>query len=97
MFGAIERGPRKCFFFVVKNRKKETLLSLIYDHIAPGSIVYSDMWKAYNDISKLDRNCTHQMVNHSIHFVDPQTGVHTISIESVWKTCKMKFKQICGN
>ena len=37
------------------------------------------------------------MVNHSLHFVDPYTGVHTNNIESTWKTCKMKIKQMCGN
>jgi hypothetical protein len=36
------------------------------------------------------------MVNHSLHFVDPQTGVHTNNIESNWKTGKMKIKQMCG-
>ena len=37
------------------------------------------------------------MVNHSLHFVDPKTGVHTNNIESTWKTCQMKIKQMCGN
>ena len=36
------------------------------------------------------------MVNHSLHFVDPQTGVHTNNIESTWKTCKIKIKQMAG-
>jgi hypothetical protein len=72
------------------------LLDLIIKHIAPGSIVYSDMWKAYMDIVKVDKNFKHLMVNHSLHFVDPKTGVHTNNIESTWKTCKMKIKQMCG-
>ncbi len=80
----------------MKDRKKETLLNLIFNHIDAGSIIYSDMWKAYNDISKLDKNFTHKMVNHSLHFVDPTTGTHTNTIESMWKTCKMKIKQMCG-
>ena len=96
VFGGVERGTRNCFFFVVKDRKKETLLSLIFKHIAAGSIIYSDMWKSYIDICKLNKSFKHQMVNHSLHFVDPQTGVHTNNIESTWKTGKMKIKQMCG-
>ena len=51
VFGAIERGTKKCLFFVVK---KETLFDLIIQHIAAGSIVNSDMWKAYMDIVKVN-------------------------------------------
>ena len=52
------------------------------------------MWKSYMDIMKLDERFQHFMMNHSLHFVEPKTGVQSNNIESTWKTCKMK--QMCG-
>ena len=38
----------------------------------------------------------HATVNHSQHFVDPQTGVHTNNVEALWSRCKNRFKQMNG-
>jgi hypothetical protein len=35
-------------------------------------------------------------VNHSINFVDPETGTHTNKIEGLWKQAKEIFKQMNG-
>eukprot|EP00731_Ephydatia_muelleri_P030038 Em0021g561a len=45
-------------------------------HIRPGSIIYSDEWKAYSRITATT-GMSHETVNHSLHFVDPATGAHT--------------------
>jgi hypothetical protein len=32
---------------------------------------------------------THRTFNHSIHFVDPDTGAHSNTIESTWRRVKV--------
>ena len=73
----------------------ETLLPIIQRHILPGSIVYSDQWAAYNRVGNI-AGLEHHTVNHTLHFVDPVTGVHTQNIESYWNRCKTKIKSMKG-
>ena len=83
----------KMFCTIVKNRRKTTLLPLIKKHIAPGTIVISDMWKAYDSIPRLKRYYyQHESVNHSKTFKDPITGACTNVIEGAWQSqCKSKI------
>ena len=67
-------------------RDAETLLPLIKKHVAPGTTIYSDCWKAYAKLEELDFK--HLTVNHSEHFKDPESGVHTNHIESNWRPLK---------
>ena len=57
-----------------------TLLPIIQRHVCPGTIVWSDMWAAYNNVQHLPPLAQHQMVNHSIEFVNSTIGVHTQNI-----------------
>ena len=67
-------------------RDAETLLPLIQKHIAPGTTIHSDCWKAYGSLEELGYK--HYTVNHSEHYKDPETGVHTNNIESNWRPLK---------
>ena len=97
VFGLVDRSTSKVYFQIVPNRKAETLLSIIYDHVQPGTLIYSDCWSAYNKISYLHQNqIKHQTVNHSCNFVCPQTMACTNTIESLWNTAKIKFKEMRG-
>ena len=75
----------------VAKRDKATLLPIIEKIVRPGSIIYSNEWRAYSQIQE-KLGFQHQTVNHSVNFVDPATGVHTQAIESYWAKAKYKFK-----
>lgn len=84
VFGGVERENKHHQFLVpVAARNKDTLLALIIRHIRPGSVIYSDCWKAYECLG--EEGFTHLTVNHSLNFVDPETGAHTQNIERLWR------------
>ena len=60
---------------ICHQRDKDTLLPIIRAHILPGTCVMSGMWKVYDCLK--DEGYTHLTVNHSINFVDPDTGAQT--------------------
>ena len=77
--------PALGYMELVNQRDAATLLPIIQAHTAPGTIVYSDMWRAYSRVGSLPTVASHATVNHSLHFVDPATEVHTQNIELLGK------------
>ena len=75
IFGGICRETKACFLVPVERRDKDTLIPIIRAQILPGTCVMSDMWKAYDCLQ--DEGYNHLTVNHSLNFVDPDTGAHT--------------------
>ncbi|GFS53992.1 putative transposase-like protein [Trichonephila clavipes] len=65
----------------VYDRTAETLLGLIESWIEPGTTVKPDCWKSYERLS--ERGYHHLIVNHSLEFVDSETGAHTNTIEEL--------------
>jgi hypothetical protein len=57
------------------------LLPIIENYILPGTTIYSDQWKAYKNISRLDNNYTHDSVNHSRNFASPDTLAYTQNMD----------------
>ena len=72
------------------------LAPIIRDHTAPGTIIHSDEWAAYRRVQSLPNVAGHGVVKHSLHFVEPTTGVHTQPIESYWSQVKTKPKRMRG-
>ena len=56
-------------------------------HVLPGTTVISDCWKAYDCLS--EEGYHHLSVNHSLNFVDPDTGAHTNTIENTCMQVKI--------
>lgn len=89
IFGGICRETKECFLVPVQERNAETLLPLIQQYVAPRSIIFSDMWRAYNGIKDLPEDYTHGQINHSEEFLHyDQDFVHTQNIEAMWGSIK---------
>lgn len=97
VFGGICRETKKSFLYSVPNKNKDTLIACIKECILPGSVIISDLWKAYSTIERIEGyDFKHYTVNHSENFVDPSTGAHTQSIESLWAAAKRRNKIEAG-
>ena len=64
VFGCIKEDSCKSVIETVENITEETLLNLIKEWVAPGTVIVSDGWKAYANLGK--HGYTHKTVNHSI-------------------------------
>ena len=91
----MSQSPALGFMQVVPQRTAATLLHLIQQHVAPGTVIHSDQWASYNQVGTLPNVSAHRTVNHSVEFVSP-SGVHTQNVESYWNRSKMKLKRMRG-
>ena len=73
----------------VEKRDKATLLPIIKERIKQGTTIISDGWAAYKTLKNEGFN--HQVVIHSQNFVDPTTGAHMQTIESLWWQIKRQL------
>jgi len=85
--GGAERGSGRTFHVPVPDRTADALTATIREWIEPSTTAISDCWGAYRDLDSL--GYTHRTVNHSLYFVDPDTGDHTNIIESTWHRLKV--------
>jgi len=94
VFGAVDLQTGQFTLEMVPRRDGATLLPVIQRVIQPGSRVWSDQWQGYNGL--MAAGYIHERVNHSQHFVNPITGVHTNNIEARWAACKATMKKRYG-
>ena len=91
------RETREAWIEVVPDRKGPTLMNLIRRRIAPGTRIFTDMWRGYNAIPRITRGCKpiykHATVNHSKNFLNPaDPDIHTQNMERIWRSAKRKNK-----
>ena len=60
------------------------------------TIIHSDKWAEYRRVQAVPNVASHGVVNHSLNFVEPVTGVHTQHVESYWCHVKTKLKHMRG-
>jgi IS1 family transposase len=88
VIGGVERTPeRRLFACIVQDRSAETIKQIIYSQVHRGTMILTDCWRGY-DWLDADESFLHQKVNHSKHFKDPETQVHTNTIEGTWSGLK---------
>lgn len=95
IFGIVDTQSRTGYITFVNRRTADTLLPIIQAKVLPGSIIHSDKFRAYCRLSEL--GYTHKTVNHSRHFLDPVTKVHTNLIEAYWSAVKQFLRRQGGN
>ena len=79
---------------IVARKDKATLLDIVRRIYLPGTIIYSDQWVAYGDITGL--GFQHYTVNHFLNFVNSEKSVHTQHIKSYWNKNKIYIKKMKG-
>ncbi|KCZ77854.1 hypothetical protein H311_01130 [Anncaliia algerae PRA109] len=68
-----KKPDKKCFMVEVPDRTTETIRNILSLYVLPGSMVYTDCFKAYLPACR-DLNLKHQTVNHSIEFKINENG-----------------------
>lgn len=91
VMGLLERhgpdGHSRVKAKVVKNVKRKTLAPEVRQQVTPGSEIFSDALKSYND---LDTDFAHQVIDHAEKYVEGQ--VHTNGLENFWSLLKRCIK-----
>ena len=85
-FGGKCRQTKQFFVRFVRYRNRETLEAILLENVLLGTTIFSDKWAAYRRLQEIGFN--HGTVNHSQHFVDPDTGVNTNLVENMWRWLK---------
>ena len=92
----VSHSPALGYMQIVAQRDASTLLPIIQQHVAPDTIIHSDEWRVYSRVPVLPNVASHGTVNHSIEFINSNTGVHTENVESYWNRVKIKLKRMRG-
>ena len=75
VLGLLKRGGR-VYTKIISDASSETLIPIIKRKVIPDSIVYSDSWKAYNELDVFDFK--HFRITHSERFADKKNPINGI-------------------
>ncbi|KAJ8969193.1 hypothetical protein NQ317_000763 [Molorchus minor] len=84
-----DEGTSKIFLIPGPDRTSSTFLDIIKTWVLDCTTITSDFWKFYDCLQ--DERFIYLTVNHSQHFVDPETGAHTQNIKRTWREVKSKI------
>ena len=91
LLGMIEDGSEDIRFVICPNncQSASALTPIIKRHVAAGSEIHTDGWKAYRGLR--NEGYVHYWVNHKENFVSPW-GIHTQRIEASWRPLRVFFR-----
>ena len=92
VFGILKRGGW-VHTMVAPDLRRETLMPVIREKVAPDSVVYTDCYSVYDalDLSEFH----HHRINHTDQFVENKTN-HINGIENFWNHAKRSLRQYNG-
>ena len=79
-------------FLPLNKRSADQITPLIVQRMKPGGTILTDCWKAYPIAAKAAK-CMHKTVNHSVVFINKETGVHTNNVEGIHATLKVDARK----
>ena len=93
VFGIVERDSNSIFLHIVDNRRKDTLVPLIQEHVSTAATIHHDDWPSYRRLHELGYKDL--IVNHTKGFKSPE-GACTNTIEGVWGVLKQRISRMHG-
>lgn len=84
----------RAYACVIPDKKATTMIPIIQDNVATGSIIWTDEHKSYSSLSK--KGYTHGTVCHKREFVNQETGVNTQAVESFNNEVNLVIKRRKG-
>ena len=91
VFGLLKRNG-KVYTAIIPNARTETLMPIIEERVEPDSIVYTDMFWAYNALDASDFH--HHRIDRSRLFA--KQGNHINGIENFWNQAKRHLRKFNG-
>lgn len=82
-----QKNKSKVRATVMENRKREQIEAVIHKNVEPGTAIYTDALKSYDNLSE---NFKHAFIDHAEKYVDGV--VHTNGMENFWALFKRCIK-----
>lgn len=92
VFGLLKRGG-KVYTQMIADCRRDTLLPIIRQRIAPDSVVFSDTFASYNTLAS--EGYHHVRINHDTSLAEPG-GRHINGIENFWNQAKRHLRKFNG-
>ena len=94
VFGMICRTTRQLFLYVCPKdsegkykRTRRALIPMILANVKPGSMLYTDGWRAYRRLNEYGYQ--HKWINHDLYYCDPDDpSINTNTVEGLWAQVK---------